>query len=303
MNVLAAFPCRPFSQSCHRHAHFKQQIPSQIRHKSRSIHSYKSNLTTQHQYTTNAPPSDENTQPAHAPLIAFSIGTIALGSAVSLLPWALLVPLSLASDTGVAYNPEGGSDTFKTIAGVGYIILVIVYFVRLFKKRADRATSIKLSSSSEEEDNVEEDSEDEDEALQNDDDAVTPVQCLMGFAQASVICYLLYILSTTIDGFFDKQTLPQQYTARNIAVLVQTVVRGLSYLATFIFGANAVGLAALGVALVVAPEWVESSEQQKKSTAERLPKVSVTDDIMSIRRAFREAEQMGKKTAKKEGEE
>ena len=38
------------------------------------------------------------------------------------------------------------------------------------------------------------------------------------------------------------QTLPEQYTARNIAVLVQTVVRGLTYLITFIFGANALGL-------------------------------------------------------------
>ena len=45
-----------------------------------------------------------------------------------------------------------------------------------------------------------------------------------------------------MDSYFDQQQLPTQYTARNIAVLVQTVVRGLVYLATFIFGANCAGL-------------------------------------------------------------
>lgn len=49
-----------------------------------------------------------------------------------------------------------------------------------------------------------------------------------------------------MDAYFDRQTLPDaytQYTAHNIAVLVQTVGRGLVYLITFIFGANALGLA------------------------------------------------------------
>lgn len=52
-----------------------------------------------------------------------------------------------------------------------------------------------------------------------------------------------------MDAFFDRQTLPDpvsQYTAHNIAVLVQTVSRGLVYLITFIFGANTLGLAGEG---------------------------------------------------------
>ena len=63
-----------------------------------------------------------------------------------------------------------------------------------------------------------------------------------GATQAGVISYLLYLFSTAVNGYFEGQTLPEQYTAHNIAVLVQTVVRGLSYLITFIFGANALGL-------------------------------------------------------------
>ena len=41
---------------------------------------------------------------------------------------------------------------------------------------------------------------------------------------------------------FDRQAMPDQFTARNITVTVRTITRGLAYLATFIFGANAVGL-------------------------------------------------------------
>jgi hypothetical protein len=70
-----------------------------------------------------------------------------------------------------------------------------------------------------------------------------------GAAQAGVICYLLYLLSTKVDGYFDAQQLPSQYTARNVAVLIQTVVRGLAYLITFIFGANAAGLTGVCLSL------------------------------------------------------
>mgnify|MGYP001134028266 CR=1 FL=1 len=63
-----------------------------------------------------------------------------------------------------------------------------------------------------------------------------------GAAQAGVICYLLFQLTQGVDGYFANKALPEQYTAHNVAVLVQTVVRGLAYLITFIFGANALGL-------------------------------------------------------------
>ena len=60
--------------------------------------------------------------------------------------------------------------------------------------------------------------------------------------QAGVFAYLLYLFSSNVDGYFERQPLPDQYTARNITVAISTIVRGLSYLITFIFGANAVGL-------------------------------------------------------------
>ena len=60
--------------------------------------------------------------------------------------------------------------------------------------------------------------------------------------QAGGFACLLFVFSQGVDAYFDKQALPDQYTAHNITVAIRTIVRGLSYLLTFIFAANAVGL-------------------------------------------------------------
>lgn len=67
--------------------------------------------------------------------------------------------------------------------------------------------------------------------------------CRSGASQAGAIAYLLFLASSRVDAFFDGQPLPDQYTARNVAVLVQTLCRGFVYLSAFIFAANSLGLA------------------------------------------------------------
>jgi hypothetical protein len=126
------------------------------------------------------------------------------------------------------------------------------------------------------------------------------VSVCSGFVQAGGIAYVLYLLSTSVDAYFANKELPTQYTARNIAVLIQTVIRGLSYLVTFIFAANATGLAALGVQLIIDPDSVQDSGGRLRKPEESIPKVKATDDIVAIRRAFQQAEQMGKRAASRE---
>lgn len=68
------------------------------------------------------------------------------------------------------------------------------------------------------------------------------------------------------------------------------------YLITFIFGANATGLAALAIQLLIDPDGVDRGLQNGSGEKkEKLPSVKVTDDIMAIRRAFKQAEDMGKR--------
>ena len=125
--------------------------------------------------------SSHSPVPSLLPIIDFS--GPALTAFCAVVSTALVTPAALAAE-GVTYNPEAGSETLKTVAGVGYIILVLIYFVRLFKKRADRATSVRISSSSDS--TAEEGSDDEDEeeevlaaAAAASQDDVTPWQCLM----------------------------------------------------------------------------------------------------------------------------
>lgn len=69
--------------------------------------------------------------------------------------------------------------------------------------------------------------------------------CLLygrGSIQAGVVAFVLWQLATRIDGYFGAQEMPSQYTARNITITLRTIVTGLSYLATFIFSFNSVGL-------------------------------------------------------------
>ena len=76
--------------------------------------------------------------------------------------------------------------------------------------------------------------------------SLPPAPPRSGSLQAGAISYVLFLGSRYVDAFFEGQTLPDQYTARNITTLVQTVVRGMAYLATFVFGANSVGLLGAG---------------------------------------------------------
>lgn len=71
----------------------------------------------------------------------------------------------------------------------------------------------------------------------------TALSAFLGAAQAGLIACGLWIFTTKVQGLVEASNLPDQYTARNIAITVRTMIVGLLYLVTFIFSANTLGLA------------------------------------------------------------
>ncbi|KAK9811259.1 hypothetical protein WJX72_000726 [[Myrmecia] bisecta] len=144
-----------------------------------------------------------------------------------------------------AYNPAGGSELVKNVFGFLYVVVVAVFVVRLFRRRAQRATSERIAAKAEQEARS--------IGEEGADKEATPLAAAWGAAQAAFFTYLLFQLSTNVDAYFGRQQLPDQFTARNITVTLRTVIQGLSYLATFIFAANAVGLTGLTLQLLLSP--------------------------------------------------
>ncbi|XP_002990872.2 uncharacterized protein LOC9659114 [Selaginella moellendorffii] len=78
-------------------------------------------------------------------------------------------------------------------------------------------------------------------------------QTLYGALLAGAIAFVLYQCTTAVTGSFASKPLPTEYATRNIAVTVRTIISGICYLATFVFAADAIGLALYGLQLLVNP--------------------------------------------------
>ncbi|KAI8557815.1 hypothetical protein RHMOL_Rhmol04G0039700 [Rhododendron molle] len=70
----------------------------------------------------------------------------------------------------------------------------------------------------------------------------SPVQALLGGISAGVIALILYKFTITVESGLNRQALSDSYSVRQITITIRTIINGLCYLATFVFGINSVGL-------------------------------------------------------------
>ncbi|GER53447.1 hypothetical protein STAS_30959 [Striga asiatica] len=70
----------------------------------------------------------------------------------------------------------------------------------------------------------------------------SPDEVLLGAVIAAVFGVLLYKFTTTIEFSLNSQKLSNNYSVRQITITIRTIIHGLCYLATFVFGFNSVGL-------------------------------------------------------------
>lgn len=127
-----------------------------------------------------------------------------------------------------------------------------------------------------------------------------PIDAVIGAVQALGIAAGLYFFATKMDSVLLSSPLPDQYTVRNMAVTVRTVLRGLVYLATFIFAANGVGLSALALKLLIFGDDDVAVASDKPKYPENIPKVGLTSNLDDVMRAFDEASDVTKYQKKKE---
>ncbi|XP_010502493.1 PREDICTED: uncharacterized protein LOC104779805 [Camelina sativa] len=67
-------------------------------------------------------------------------------------------------------------------------------------------------------------------------------QAFLGAISAGVIALILYKFTVTVESGLNRQTISDNFSIRQITVTVRTIINGICYLATFVFGLNAFGL-------------------------------------------------------------
>jgi hypothetical protein len=79
-------------------------------------------------------------------------------------------------------------------------------------------------------------------SIETDKGPPSPFQTFLGAISAGIISLILYKFATIIEAGLSRQTISDDFSARQITITVRTIINGLTYLATFIFGLNSIGL-------------------------------------------------------------
>ena len=146
---------------------------------------------------------------------------------------------STAALPALAYTPAvdsaGVGEVVQTVAGVLFTAAASAFLLRLVRRRASRATNVRLVAAQ--------------RASPRRAEGPPPsaASCFVGAAFAAVLAVALWTFSGWLDGVFEDAPPSDQYAVRNVSATLRSILTGLSYLATFLFGANAVGLSGLGV--------------------------------------------------------
>ncbi|KAK6934218.1 Protein of unknown function DUF3082 [Dillenia turbinata] len=97
----------------------------------------------------------------------------------------------------------------------------------------------------------------------------SPVQAFLGAFSAGVIALILYKFTITIEAALNRQAISDNYSVRQITITIRTIINGLCYLATFVFGANSLGLFLYSGQLALNSFFGNSSEDNKNEGKEQ----------------------------------
>ncbi|XP_052177823.1 uncharacterized protein LOC127791792 [Diospyros lotus] len=148
---------------------------------------------------------------------------------------------------------------------------ISVFLFRSLRRRAKRAKELKFRSSGAKKSLKEEAMESlkvMTPAPPKGKGPPSPVQALLGGLSAGVIALILYKFTTTIEASLNRQTLSDNFSVRQITITIRTIVNGLCYLATFVFGINSVGLFLYSAQLALNSFMDDSSSKNTENNGE-----------------------------------
>ncbi|KEH38666.1 hypothetical protein MtrunA17_Chr2g0316751 [Medicago truncatula] len=122
----------------------------------------------------------------------------------------------------------------------------------------------------------------------------SPVQTFLGAISAGVISLILYKFATIIEAGLSRQTISDDFSARQITITVRTIINGLTYLATFIFGLNSLGLLLYSGQLALKSftgDSIEKETENKSADQSSLSNLSVETRINDAELSGRNEEQ------------
>ncbi|XP_072983081.1 uncharacterized protein [Typha latifolia] len=124
---------------------------------------------------------------------------------------------------------------------------VSVFLFRSLRRRAKRAKDLRVRSDGLKKANgIKEEALDSLKAMREAsiDPGAPPsaVQALLGGIAAGAIALILYKFTTTIEAALNRQTISDNFSVRQMTITIRTIVNGICYLATFVFGINSIGL-------------------------------------------------------------
>ncbi|CAK8532732.1 unnamed protein product [Lathyrus sativus] len=102
----------------------------------------------------------------------------------------------------------------------------------------------------------------------------SPDQALLGAIIAGIIAVILYRFTITIEASLYRQSISDNFSVRQITITIRTVINGLCYLATFVYGINSFGLLLYSGQLAI-NTYVKGSSSGKKSTESKIMEQSL----------------------------
>ncbi|GFP79646.1 hypothetical protein PHJA_000108100 [Phtheirospermum japonicum] len=154
-------------------------------------------------------------------------------------------PVELPPSIPPIFATDDDPTPLQTATSVLLTGAITVFLFRSLRRRAKRAKETRFRSSGEKKSISEEAMESLKSVTLSPVDGKSPpspVQAFLGAVTAGVLALILYKFTTTIEASLNRQTIPDNYSVRQITITIRTIINGLCYLATFVFGVNSLGL-------------------------------------------------------------